>query len=71
MTNKRLKPLFGLSINPATTDIKESFTRAEIADTQGIDLVTIMDHPYNKRLLDTWTLLTAMSCDIRNLRLVS
>jgi len=60
MTNKRLKPLFGLSINPATTDIKESFTRAEIADTQGIDLVTIMDHPYNKRLLDTWTLLTAI-----------
>lgn len=60
MAEKKLPPLFGISINPATADIQESFARAEIADTQGIDLVTIMDHPYNKRLLDTWTLLTAI-----------
>ncbi len=60
MTNNKLKPLFGISLSPAAADVQETFKRAEIADSQGLDLVTIMDHPYNMRFLDTWTLLTAI-----------
>lgn len=60
MTGKKLLPLFGISIDPAAASIQESFSRAEIADSQRLDLITIMDHPYNKRLVDTWTLLTAL-----------
>ena len=60
MSNKKLTPRFGISISPAVTDLQDAFERAEIADKQGIDLITIMDHPYNRRLFDTWTLLTAL-----------
>jgi alkanesulfonate monooxygenase SsuD/methylene tetrahydromethanopterin reductase-like flavin-dependent oxidoreductase (luciferase family) len=54
-------PLFGLSIDPAAADPEDPFNRAQAADRSGLDLVTIMDHPYNAKLLDTWTLLTALA----------
>lgn len=53
-------PLFGISIDPSAVDPQEPFRRAQIADENGIDLITLMDHPYNRRLFDTWTLLTAL-----------
>jgi alkanesulfonate monooxygenase SsuD/methylene tetrahydromethanopterin reductase-like flavin-dependent oxidoreductase (luciferase family) len=32
-----------------------------VADEHGLDLITLMDHPYNRRLFETWTLLTALA----------
>jgi alkanesulfonate monooxygenase SsuD/methylene tetrahydromethanopterin reductase-like flavin-dependent oxidoreductase (luciferase family) len=61
MTDQRPAPQFGISIDPATDDLSHAFRRARIADTFGLDLITIMDHPYNANLLDTWTLLTALA----------
>lgn len=60
MDLKTLTPRFGISIDPSAADPQEPFDRARIADEHGLDLVTIMDHPYNMRLFDTWTLLTAI-----------
>lgn len=56
-----LSPLFGISIDPSAADPQEPFRRARLADDHGLDLVTLMDHPYNPGLFDTWTLLTALA----------
>ena len=60
MSNNKNQPLFGVSIDPAAADMQGAFERAQIADREGLDMITIMDHPYNQRLFDTWTLLTAL-----------
>lgn len=54
-------PLFGANVDPATDELAESFARAALADREGYDLITIQDHPYNRRFVDTWTLLTALA----------
>lgn len=56
-----LSPLFGLSIDPAADDPQEPIRRAQAADRYGLDLITVMDHPYNRRLFESWTLLTALA----------
>lgn len=53
--------LFGIDASPATTDLAETFQRAQLADTRQLDLLTIQDHPYNRRFLDTWTLLSVLA----------
>ena len=61
MNNDTLAPLFGTNVDPSAADPQEPFRRARIADEHGLDLLTVMDHPYNSRLFDTWTLLTALA----------
>lgn len=61
MTQDRPTLQFGIAIDPSADDPQDPFWRAQIADENGIELVTCMDHPYNRRLFDTWTLLTALS----------
>jgi len=61
MAQQRPSPQFGISIDPAADAPDDPFRRARIADESGIDLITSMDHPYNRRLFDTWTLLTALA----------
>src|SRR5262245_33832216 len=56
-----LSPLFGASIDPSAADPQEPFRRARLADTQGLDLITLMDHPYNADLFESWTLMTALA----------
>lgn len=67
--SSRLAPLFGASIDPSAADPEEPFRRATIADENGLDLVTIMDHPYNRRLFDTWTLLAALGMRTKRVHL--
>ena len=64
-------PLFAASIDPSAADPREPFERARNADENGLDLITIMDHPYNARLFDTWTLLTAIGHATRNIHLAT
>lgn len=61
-----LKPLFGINVDPYPQD---AFQRAQAADRAGLDLLTIQDHPYNKNMLDTWTLLSALSSVTHNIHL--
>ncbi len=60
---------FGIAIDPAARDPQDPFWRARLADETGIELVTCMDHPYNRRLLETWTLLTALAVRTERVRL--
>jgi alkanesulfonate monooxygenase SsuD/methylene tetrahydromethanopterin reductase-like flavin-dependent oxidoreductase (luciferase family) len=56
-----LSPLFGANVDPAAANPEEPFLRAQAAEDHGLDLITIQDHPYNFRFLETWTLLSALA----------
>jgi alkanesulfonate monooxygenase SsuD/methylene tetrahydromethanopterin reductase-like flavin-dependent oxidoreductase (luciferase family) len=51
----------GINVDPNTDLINDSYERAAIADANDIDLITIQDHPYQRRFLETWTLLTMIA----------
>jgi alkanesulfonate monooxygenase SsuD/methylene tetrahydromethanopterin reductase-like flavin-dependent oxidoreductase (luciferase family) len=53
--------LFGINVDPTTDRLDETFQRTQLADENGLDLCTIQDHPYNRRYLDTWTLLAFLA----------
>jgi len=55
------EPLIGINIDPGTDDPNDAFERAAIADTHGIDLALIQDHPYIDRFFDTWMLLAMIA----------
>lgn len=54
-------PLFGANVDPSAGDPAEPVRRAQLADQNGLDLITIQDHPYNRGFLETWTLLVALA----------
>lgn len=56
-----LTPLFGIFLDPTAGDPREPFRLAKIADNNGLDLLTIQDHPYQWRFYETWTLMTALA----------
>jgi alkanesulfonate monooxygenase SsuD/methylene tetrahydromethanopterin reductase-like flavin-dependent oxidoreductase (luciferase family) len=66
---ERNQPLFGANIDPAASDPQEPFRRARIADENGLDLITIQDHVYNRNHLETWTLLSALASVTSHVRL--
>ena len=60
---------FGLFITPTAERTAKVIELAELAEALGLDLVAIQDHPYQRRFLDTWTLLTAIGARTRSIRL--
>lgn len=56
-----LTALFGANVDPNTDRLQETYDRAHLADESGLDLITMQDHPYQRRFLDTWTLLSALA----------
>ena len=56
-----LNPLFGIFLAPTAGDPREPFRLAKVADDNGLDLLTVQDHPYQGRHYDAWTLLTALA----------
>jgi alkanesulfonate monooxygenase SsuD/methylene tetrahydromethanopterin reductase-like flavin-dependent oxidoreductase (luciferase family) len=54
------EPEFGISFEPLA-DPPDFATRiAKAADQAGLDLIGIQDHPYQRRFLDTWTLISTL-----------
>src|SRR5579859_3455616 len=68
-TAARPAPLFGISLAPWARDAEQIVETARLADTLGLDLIGIQDHPYNGGFLDTWTLLSALGAVTSNVRL--
>jgi alkanesulfonate monooxygenase SsuD/methylene tetrahydromethanopterin reductase-like flavin-dependent oxidoreductase (luciferase family) len=60
---------FGLFITPTAERTSQVLELAEQAEALGLDLVAIQDHPYQRRFLDTWTLLSAIGARTRSIRL--
>ncbi len=54
-------PLFGANIDPTTSELATAYEWAAIADQNGLDMIMVQDHPYNRDHLDTWTLITALA----------
>lgn len=51
---------FGASIEPLADPPDWAARIAKAADLTGLDLVGIQDHPYQRRFLDTWTLISTL-----------
>jgi alkanesulfonate monooxygenase SsuD/methylene tetrahydromethanopterin reductase-like flavin-dependent oxidoreductase (luciferase family) len=51
---------FGANADPLVDEPHHAAAIARLADSTGLDLVAIQDHPYNRRFLDTWTLLATL-----------
>jgi alkanesulfonate monooxygenase SsuD/methylene tetrahydromethanopterin reductase-like flavin-dependent oxidoreductase (luciferase family) len=48
---------FGLSLVPLADEYEQLVAAARAADRGGLDLIGIQDHPYQRRFLDTWSLI--------------
>jgi alkanesulfonate monooxygenase SsuD/methylene tetrahydromethanopterin reductase-like flavin-dependent oxidoreductase (luciferase family) len=60
---------FGLFITPTADRVHDVLALAEQAESLGLDLLAIQDHPYQRRFLDTWTLLSAIGGRTSSIRL--
>jgi hypothetical protein len=63
--------LFGSFLTPAAADPERVVGLAQRSERLGLDLVTVQDHPYQPRFLDTWTLLSYLAARTRSVRLAA
>lgn len=54
------RPLFGIFPTPSAADFDEILRLVKLADELGLDLVGVQDHPYQRRFLDTFSLLPVL-----------
>jgi alkanesulfonate monooxygenase SsuD/methylene tetrahydromethanopterin reductase-like flavin-dependent oxidoreductase (luciferase family) len=54
-------PLFGVFLTPAAADHDQLVEQVLAAERGGLDLVGIQDHPYQRRFLDTFTLIADLA----------
>jgi alkanesulfonate monooxygenase SsuD/methylene tetrahydromethanopterin reductase-like flavin-dependent oxidoreductase (luciferase family) len=62
--------LFGSFITPSAAGAQQALHLAQLADAEGLDLVTFQDHPYQPSFLDTWTLMTWVAARTARVRIV-
>lgn len=55
------EPLFGIFPVPAHEEQERLVEQVLLADRLGLDLVGIQDHPYQRRHLDAWTLISYLA----------
>ena len=59
---------FGLNVDPNTGGLAIASRIAAIADSAGLELVGVQDHPYNAGFLDTFSLLTWLAAGTSRVR---
>jgi alkanesulfonate monooxygenase SsuD/methylene tetrahydromethanopterin reductase-like flavin-dependent oxidoreductase (luciferase family) len=59
---------FGTFLTPTAADAANIVELALLCDALGLDLVTVQDHPYQKRFLDSWTLLSVIAARTSSVR---
>lgn len=59
---------FGISLVPEATEVERLFELSRAADEHGLDLIGIQDHPYQRRFLDTFTLIPALAAVTQRVR---
>ena len=59
---------FGISVEPLADSWEKTAGVVRSADTAGLDLVGIQDHPYQRRFLDTWTLISTLVPQTQSVR---
>jgi alkanesulfonate monooxygenase SsuD/methylene tetrahydromethanopterin reductase-like flavin-dependent oxidoreductase (luciferase family) len=63
------RPLLGVFVVPEAERADRVLEQVRLADREGLDLVGIQDHPYQRRFLDTWTLLAWLAGQTERVRL--
>ena len=64
------RPLhFGYFPSPEAAQHRALLDQARLCEELGLDLIGIQDHPYQRRFLDTWTLLGVIAGQTRRIRL--
>lgn len=63
--------LFGVDITPSSQELSLALKIANIADTAGLDFLSMQDHPYNPNFLDTWTELSVLGARTQRVRFLS
>jgi alkanesulfonate monooxygenase SsuD/methylene tetrahydromethanopterin reductase-like flavin-dependent oxidoreductase (luciferase family) len=58
---------FGISLVPATESLDRMRELVRVADEAALDLVGIQDHPYQRRFLDTWSLIPALLTETKRI----
>ena len=53
--------LFGTFLTPVAAQSERVVALAQLTEQVGLDVVSIQDHPYQARFLDTWTLLSVIA----------
>jgi len=59
----------GVFVTPLAGDARRTIEQAVAADEAGLDLVAIQDHPYQRRFLDTFTLLAHVAARTERIKL--
>lgn len=59
---------FGVFVEPLADPPDHAAKLARLADREGLDLIGIQDHPYQRRFLDTWTLISTLVPRTENVR---
>src|SRR5687768_18323959 len=60
----------GAFVTPDAGDHERTVEQVVAAEAAGLDQVGIQDHPYQRRFLDTWTLLAYVAARTQRVRLV-
>ena len=60
---------FGTFLTPDAGHAERVVQLAQLTEDVGLDLVTIQDHPYQAKFLDTWTLLSVIGAKTTRVRL--
>ena len=60
---------FGLFPTPLADRAEEVLALAQLAEVMGLDLVSVQDHPYQAKYLDTWTLLSFLGARTTTVKL--
>ncbi|MGA8046250.1 MAG: LLM class flavin-dependent oxidoreductase [Dermatophilaceae bacterium] len=60
---------FGIFPTPDASAAQHVVELTRVAEVEGLDLVSIQDHPYQRRHLDTWTLLSYLGAATTSIRL--
>jgi alkanesulfonate monooxygenase SsuD/methylene tetrahydromethanopterin reductase-like flavin-dependent oxidoreductase (luciferase family) len=68
---KALAVELGIFVVPEASDPEATVGRIVAAEQAGLDLVGVQDHPYQRRFLDTWTLLAYAAARTERIRLVT
>lgn len=61
MTKQRHELLFGSFITPSADRVEQVVELTRLSEQAGLDLATFQDHPYQPRLLDSWTLISYLA----------
>ncbi|MGB6039926.1 MAG: LLM class flavin-dependent oxidoreductase [Gordonia sp. (in: high G+C Gram-positive bacteria)] len=69
MTDYGLDLQFGVFLTPSSAAPQQAVDLALTAEDAGFDSVTIQDHPYQPRFLDTWTLLSYIAARTERVKL--